>query len=110
MIGRSPAKDPVGAFDQGAAETKALYGRRQAVPENQLGVAEDMGPPAEHPLDQPPMLVDLLGELGRIGEAGEGVMVSLAEDLHPAGVHQILERLQRLRRPGDQLLDQGPRE
>ena len=110
VVGRSPAKDLVGAFDQHRRVAESRYHRRQIVVVDQLRVAEHGRPLAEVTARCAARCCSTcVRNSCRIPKAAEAVMEGLAEELDAPGRYQLLEARERVRGVGLELVQQRRR-
>ncbi len=107
---RASSQDAVDAFGDDAREAALLQVRREALGEDELGVAEHARAYPEELLHPGAVEVDLPIEFLAIEEEREAVVRGLREQLDASGLHQRLERLQHFGSPALELLHRGERD
>jgi hypothetical protein len=110
VVRAAPAEQVVRALAEDRAEAQVLRRARDALVDDELGVAERDRLRAEQPLDPRRVRRDLLVELGGVEQRGERVVRRLAEELDAARPREALEALERLGRPLLHLVERRPRD
>ena len=103
-VGAAPAQHMVGAFRQDGLVAHLLDGAGQGVVVDELGIAERCGPYPKKFLDAVVVQTDLLPELVRRVEEGQGMVVGLGKQFHTAGGHQFTVALDDFRGIGLELV------
>ena len=114
MARRARARQGLDSIGENAAEALLLEKARERVGVDELGVAEDRRLAAERLGDGRPVQLDLLGELLPRGEPRERVVRGLGQELDAAvrarRRGEAPERVEGVRRPRRELLEQAPRD
>ena len=97
QVGAPPAEDLFGPLGEDRLVAHLFHRRREGVAVDQLRVAEGPALLPEEGTDPLPVAEDLLPELPRREEEGEGVAVGLVEELDASRSGQALKALQDIR-------------